>query len=208
MTASQKKSNTLQAIESDEPKKPLAKRVRYDSNPFLEGVVSTFGDKRVRVAMKPNLAEIDNVTGEVTRIPGEIVKIVSADKASFVKLYSAQLDAFFELSGSAKPVVKYLIFKHQQEPNKHLVVLHRHFAAQEGFDIPESTWFAGMKQLIEKSFLAASTASNSYYLNPAIFFNGDRTRFVVEIKRQHGKQKTLSVPSSQLSLDDMDSNAF
>lgn len=189
-------------------RKSPQKRERYDHNPFLEGVVATFGDKRVRVAMKPNLAEIDNATGEITRIPGEIVKVVSADNASFVKLYSAQLDAFFELSGTARQVVKYLVHAHQQEPNKHFIGLHRTFAAQSGFEIPESTWFAGINQLIEKKFIAASKVPNFYYLNPAIFFNGDRTRFIVEIQKQQRKRKRTGIPKQdQLLLDGMDDGA-
>ena len=186
----------------------VTKRVRYDRNPFLEGVVSTFGDKRVRVAMKPNLAEIDNETGEITRIPGEIVKVVSADNGSFIKLYSAELHSFFDLTRSAQSVVEYLVYVHQKDANKTLVVLHRTFALQDNFEIPESTWFTGIRELIAKDFLAASMVPSSYYLNPAIFFNGDRTRFITEIKKDRKKQRGLNAPSDQMLLDDIDSAAF
>lgn len=208
MISPRKKSNTLPAVEENPKTKPAFKRIRYDHNPFLEGVVSTFSDKRVRVAMKPNLAEIDNATGEYVRIPGEIVKVVTADNGSFVKLYSAHLDSFFELTGSARQVVKYLVHTHQQDPNKHLVGLHRTFAEQAGYDIPDSTWFAGIKQLIEKDFIAAATVPNYYYLNPALFFNGDRTRFVVEIKRQRRRVRELGASPDIPPLEDFGDDAL
>jgi len=201
MENTQKPIETPLVVEST-PKRKSGRRVRYDHNPFLEGVISTFGDKRVKVAMKPNLAEINNSTGEITLIPGEIVKVINADKESFVKLYTAQLDAFFDLSGCAKPVVKYLIHTHQQNANRHLVMLHRGFALQDGFDIPESTWFVGIKELIDKDFIAAAVAQNSYYLNPAIFFNGDRTKFVVEVRKQ-AQELMANDKNLEIGFDDV-----
>jgi hypothetical protein len=208
MNTLKKNLKTPRAVEKLSAPGKVARRVRYDHNPFLEGVVATFGDKRIKVAMKPNLAEIDNSTGEITRIPGEITKIVSADNSSFIKLYSAEMGAFFELSGSAQGVVKYLIHVHIKEANKHLVVLHRTFAEQDGFEIPESTWFAGIRELIEKKFLAASKVPSSYYLNPAIFFNGDRTRFITEIVKQHKKTRGLSHAPASPALEGLDEDAF
>jgi hypothetical protein len=204
MITSQKKSKTLQAVAFDAKPGKVSRRVRYDRNPFLEGVVSTFGDKRVRVSMKPNLAEIDNVTGEITRIPGEIVKIVSADKGSFIKLYSAHLHSFFNLTRSGQSVVEYLVHSHQQDANRHLVILHRITADQEGYEIPESTWFTGIRELIAKDFLAAGMAPNSYYLNPAIFFNGDRTKFITEIRKDREKERELGASAGQLFIESSD----
>jgi hypothetical protein len=203
-----KKRNTPRGLELTPTVKPAFKRIKYDHNPFLEGVVSTFSDKRVKVAMKPNLAEIDNATGEYVRIPGEIVKVVTADNGSFVKLYSAHLDAFFELTGSARQVVKYLVHTHQLDPNKHLVGLHRTFAEQAGYEIPESSWFAGIRQLIEKDFIASATVPNYYYLNPALFFNGDRTRFVVEIKKQRKIAREVGALAGPALLEGLGDDAL
>lgn len=160
------------------------KRIRYAENPFLGDVVATLSDKRVAVAMKANLAEIDNETGEIRRIPGQITKYISADRESFVKFYTAQLQAFFELSGAGRKVVMYLIHLHQKAPNSHRIVLHHAFALEEGFDIGQAHWYAGLSELLDKKFIASAQAVSIFYLNPAIFFNGDRTRFVTEIRKR------------------------
>jgi hypothetical protein len=158
-------------------------RLRHQSNPFLRDVVATLGDKRVAVSMKANLAEIDNDTGEYTRIPGQITKMISADRESFVKLYTAQIDAFFDLDRPGRVVLKYLIWMHQQEANHHLFLLHLDQARDAGFDIGKTTWYDGLSSLIDKKIVAASKIINMFFLNPAVFFNGDRTRLVIEVRK-------------------------
>ena len=76
------------------PEKPRRVRVKYSTNPFLQNVVAKLGDKRVAVSFKPGLAEIDQQTGEITPLQGQITKMISADREGFVKLYTAQIDAF------------------------------------------------------------------------------------------------------------------
>ena len=55
-------------------------RVKYSTNPFLQNVVAKLGDKRVAVSFKPGLAEIDQQTGEITPLQGQITKMISADR--------------------------------------------------------------------------------------------------------------------------------
>jgi len=158
-------------------------REKHDVNPFLRDVVTTLGNKRVAVAMKSDLAEIDNDTGEMTRIQGQITKMISADRESFVKLYTAQIDAFFELSRPGRAVIKYLIWLHQQEANRHLFYLHPDQVKESGMTIGKTVWYDGVADLIEKKIIAASTLPHMFFLNPAVFFNGDRTRLVIEVKK-------------------------
>ena len=159
-------------------------RVKHSTNPFLQDVVAKLGDKRVAVAFKSGMLELDQDTGELTPLPGQITKMISADRESFVKLYTAQIDAFFELSKPGRAVVKYLIWQHQQEANKHLVYLHPDQVVDAGMQIGKTTWYDGIAELISCKIIAASKLPHMYFLNPAVFFNGDRTRFVVEIRKQ------------------------
>ncbi len=161
----------------------LRKRTKHQTNPFLRDVIATLGDKRVAVSMKANLAEIDNDTGEYTRIPGQITKMISADREGFVKLYTAQIDAFFDLTRSGRAVLKYLIWLHQNEANRHLFYLHIDQAQEAGYEIGRTTWYDGLADLSDKKIIAASTLAYMFFLNPAVFFNGDRTRLVIEVRK-------------------------
>lgn len=177
---------------SESGKKVRNTRKKYSSNPFLRDVVATLGDKRVAVAMKANLHELDNDTGAFVEIPGQITKMISADREGFVKLYTAQIDAFFELSKAGRAVIKYLIWLHQKEANHHLFYLHLDQVKEAGMTIGKTAWYDGISDLIQRKIVAPSTLPNMFYLNPAVFFNGDRTRLVVEVKKIRKREEIAS----------------
>lgn len=53
-------------------------------------------------------------------------------------------------------------------------------------DMSEKTFQRGLKELLEKSFLAPRL-HNSYWINPSLFFKGDRVRFIREYVRKSKK---------------------
>lgn len=40
--------------------------------------------------------------------------------------------------------------------------------------VSRTTYFKGMKELVEKSFIAETMIQNYYFINPDLIFNGDR----------------------------------
>ena len=55
---------------------------------------------------------------------------------------------------------------------------------QHGLPAPSSaTYYRVIEELIAKGFIAPSENTHLFF-NPAIFFNGDRVRFVTEIRRK------------------------
>lgn len=65
-----------------------------------------------------------------------------------------------------------------------------------------------MAELTEKKFVAPSTDMNLWFINPAIFFNGDRIRFVTELRRRKvSAQERLEAEGQQalpLTFEDDD----
>ena len=56
---------------------------------------------------------------------------------------------------------------------------------QHGLPAPSSaTYYRVIEELIAKGFIAPSENTHLFFFNPAIFFNGDRVRFVTEIRRK------------------------
>ncbi|EFU43972.1 hypothetical protein HMPREF9539_05537, partial [Escherichia coli MS 110-3] len=49
------------------------------------------------------------------------------------------------------------------------------------FELSSPIFYRGIKELIEKKIIAKSVDKIVFYINPAIFFNGDRARFVTEV---------------------------
>ncbi|HDS4830685.1 TPA: hypothetical protein QHW90_004614, partial [Citrobacter koseri] len=58
------------------------------------------------------------------------------------------------------------------------------------FVLSESIFYRGIKELIEKRIIAKTNEKNWYFINPAIVFNGDRARFVSEIRK---KKETIEI---------------
>ena len=49
------------------------------------------------------------------------------------------------------------------------------------FELSAPIFYRGIKELVEKKIIAKSVDKIVFYINPAIFFNGDRARFVTEV---------------------------
>ena len=58
-----------------------------------------------------------------------------------------------------------------------------------------------MTELTEKGFVAPSVDTNLWFVNPAIFFNGDRVRFVTELQRKRKSRMQELEAAGQTKLD-------
>ena len=55
----------------------------------------------------------------------------------------------------------------------------------------EATYTRGMRELIEKDFIAATKVQGWYWLNPDFVWNGDRLAFVKEYRKIESKEIKL-----------------
>lgn len=161
---------------------------KHSENPFMQGAETLIKGKKkhYNVFANPAMA-IDTKTGEVLGgIEHKVVKMV--DDAQFVKVFADGIAGIYDLGRSGARVFRYLFAVVQEHPNVDRIYLHFMDAVEEPWEIPKTTFFKGMAELIEKNFIAASDRPNMYYLNPAMLWNGDRFRFVqefVKAKRIH-----------------------
>jgi hypothetical protein len=72
----------------------------------------------------------------------------------------------------------------------------------EGRDVglSESTWNRGLRELLDKRFLWPRTPT-SFWINPALFFKGDRVMFIREYRRKRSgdeaKREVLEAQGQQ-----------
>lgn len=187
---------------------------KYKQNPFIDDQLlnQLAGQKNVYYTQLTQSSLLDLQTGEIDPAKVQIVKQVRADKEQFVKLYTTHLKAFFELSTTAYKVLHYVLFEIQNNAiNQDEVYLSlltaQEFFENQGSKISSATFYRAMKELVEKLFLAETQKSNVYYINPKLFFNGDRvefiTRFMVEEKKTISKLKN-DVEKLKISNDDVE----
>ncbi|WP_420065991.1 hypothetical protein [Pectobacterium colocasium] len=115
-----------------------------------------------------------------------IVHTQEVDKEEFIKLYTSQIKAYFDLTKTAYKVFFIFLRIYQDAIGKDHFYLSCKKAMSlaekiDHFILSESIFYRGIKELIEKRIIAKTNEKNWYFINSAIVFNGDRARFVSEI---------------------------
>ncbi|WP_407579526.1 hypothetical protein [Citrobacter koseri] len=132
-----------------------------------------------------------------------IVHTQEVDKEEFIKLYTSQIKAYFDLTKTAYKVFFIFLRIYQDAIGKDHFYLSCKKAMSlaekiDHFVLSESIFYRGIKELIEKRIIAKTNEKNWYFINPAIVFNGDRARFVSEIikKKEAIEEQIESVVSN------------
>lgn len=182
---------------------------RYSENPFTS-------EDGFRVPLK-NKSEVIQTDGPASVMVGEekiavaqIRKITTVDSEHFVKLFTAQLDRFFDLNPTTLRIVTVLIQnigKIRIGDGDQVYLTEKNIGdalREHGLNPPSSaSYYRAMEELIKKGFIAPSNDTPLYYINPAIFFNGDRVKFVTELRRKKMSktEKLESAGQAALPLD-------
>lgn len=154
-------------------------------NPLMQPQQITTKRRYVRSGRSEDL--INPATGEVHGVAA-IHQVEERDDAEFVKVFAQGVAAGYELGRTAQRVFQVVLDQYQQAPMSRgyadSVDLFWFGEGIEGRDvgIKERTWQRGLKELLEKRFLWPKTPT-SYWVNPALFFKGDRVMFIKEYRR-------------------------
>jgi hypothetical protein len=159
--------------------------------------------KRKRV--RSNLAQkqiLDADTGELVAT-SVIHEIQDKDSDEFVKVFSAGIAAAYELSKTAQRVFQAILQEYERAPMSSGFVDSVYLAwfddglCGRAINMSEKTFQRGLKELLARGFLAPRSP-NLYWVNPSLFFKGDRVMFVKEYRRK----KQLSKPEKQTETQD------
>jgi hypothetical protein len=177
------------------PYSPLA-------NPLMEPQKLKTKHRLVRSGRGEDI--INATTGEIVGV-ATIHQIEERDDAEFVKVFAAGVAASYELTKTAQRVFQVVLDQYQRTPMNHgyadAVNLFWFGNGIEGRDVgmSEYTFKRGLRELLDKHFLHPKDPA-SFWVNPALFFKGDRVMFVKEYRR-----KTTPVPPAsdfRLELSD------
>lgn len=159
----------------------------YPENPFWEKTEIKIGSKMVKVSGGKH------VNGDGESISHSGIHVVrEVDENEFVKIYTKNIRAIFDLKPTAQRVLQYLMTELQKTPNADAIYL-AWVGADEYFcenDIKASraSFHRALSELIQKGFLAESTKPNMFWFNPNLFFNGNRLTFVHEYRKTNTLQ--------------------
>lgn len=155
---------------------------KHTTNPFLAEVSD---------ATHTRVKKVTSTNGEmmmVSRDSGEVISGAGfwhtqlVDKTQFVKLYINGVKAFSGLSSAGTRVFELMYREIQANIGKDKIYMSFQAIDQAKDKISEATYYRGMKELVEKKFLAETTIQGFYFVNPDHMWNGDRLAFVKEYR--------------------------
>ena len=137
---------------------------------------------------------VSEQTGEIIAPGVTFGTAYEVDKTQFVKLYVNGVKALKELTGAGAKVFELLYLEVQKNIGRDVMYLSFSEVNQMEAPISKATFMKGMKELLEKGFIAESMTQGKYFLNPDYLFNGDRLSFIREVRL---KGSTYTDPRQQ-----------
>ena len=152
--------------------KVTMKSVPYHTeNPFMKSVI-------IEMDSNTQITAAGDSSGQRINKNDAIIwknKLIK-DKRKFIKLYPNGIKEFFGLGRSEMDLIKYIMHRIRKNQDK---VAFTYRLIKEDTDIAtDRTVSKALVGLINKGIIARAEADGIYYINPNIFFNGDRVAFV------------------------------
>lgn len=162
--------------------------VLYDKNPFISDAVANTktGVKRVSGKGGERMMVIAEGTGEYIG-PAGFYQAEEVDKSKFIKLFVNGVKAFKDLSNAGTRVFELLYNEMQEKINSDKVYLS--YSGLDASVMSQATFTRGMRELIDKRFIAPMSSVSWYYVNPDFVWNGDRLSFVKSYRMASSKPK-------------------
>lgn len=166
--------------------KAIKSQYSPDTNPLMQFVVVPVKKSRVRSGLAEKTL-VDGETGELVAA-SVIHQFQDVDTDEFVKVFAAGIAATYELSRAGQRVFQAVLGEYEKAPMSGGFVDSVYLAWFDGglsgrdIGMSDRTFSRGLRELLDKSFLSPREP-NVFWVNPALFFKGDRVRFVKEYKR-------------------------
>lgn len=162
---------------------------RYKANPFWEPTEVKVGKKFVTVSGGMHVSD----EGESVQHSG-IHIVTEIDKEEFVKLYTKNMKTFFDLKPTTQKVLQVVLNAVQQSPNADCIYMHwlsvDEYLKTHALGMSKASFHNAMNELLAKKFIAKSVEPHKFWINPHLFFNGDRMTFVREYRLSKEKEIT------------------
>lgn len=169
-------------------------------NPFLKeaveqiqsGIVKKY--KNTSGTSKNAILQAVNSEGELVGHTSFIQQI-EVDEQKFTKIYLSQFSAFFDLNSQSIKVFGYIMTKLMPKQDFFIFDLDE-CLEYTNYKSGQSV-YNGLSGLISSSIIARGKKDYIYYINPMVFFNGDRVTFA---KTYVKKQKPVPIDPNQIKL--------
>ena len=187
----------------------IADLTRYVENPFIIDI-DPHMRRRTEILYDGKQAVVNIETGEVEDASLHIARIKWVEAEQFVKVYTANVSVFFELSRPAQRVCEFLVFvlSERESIGTDRVFLYdddylEFWNERGGIGASKQTFNRGMRELAAKALIAKANRPHQWFINPAVIFNGDRARFITEVRKKKKSKAAELEDHGQMVLPDL-----
>lgn len=169
-------------------------------NPLLDGFTVQAKRKQVRTGGVKEM--VDMRTGEVSQ--AVIIEEQELDEIHFVKVFTAGIRAAYDLTRTGSRVFQAILEVYQNAPMSGGFADSIYLAWFDGgldgrkLDMSEKTFQRGLIEIIDKGFLFPRNP-NLFWVNPNLFFRGDRATFIRTYRK-----KAASIATDELEREKLE----
>jgi hypothetical protein len=160
----------------------------HQSNPYLTLLVIPTRNKVVQVGNPKEFAMVNTETGEEHSMLIGTKHIV--DKEEFRKIFKGNIKTLFCLSSAGIKAFGY--FLDALHVSKDQVLFDLEDCMKFTGYTSKSSIYSGVSELLKTNFIARTPKPYTFFINPAIFFNGSRLVLVNEYVVQQDKKMRLT----------------
>lgn len=178
-----------------------ARVIRYDQNPFMEGMIVPIKGQKVQLSRLGNDDNIliNQATGEVQGT--HVTTYRKVDSEQFVKLFTANIALTFDLKPAGIKAFNVLLWILQDRAiERDLVPLDKfvledflsaHSDRSPAIKLSQPTFWRGLSELEKARVIAKHIRQGWYFINPNFCFNGDRIAFTTVIEKKSSGKMAL-----------------
>ena len=149
-------------------------------NPFMPNLLVPKRNKTVAITSQTSKELVDKFTGEVDDTLFIATK-KEVDKEEFVKIFQSQLQAIFNLSKPAQKICAYVMSV--TDFHDRIIFELDDCKKFTGYTSNEAV-YKGLAELLDNELIARASASNLYFINPQVFYKGDRIVLITEYRKK------------------------
>lgn len=159
-------------------------------NPFLMDTAQHIekGDKVILMSTD-SADRVVSVEGEV-RGHSLFAKRIKIDKAQFTKIYINNIAVWFGLSKAGIRIFGYVVSI--LKPNNDSFNFDFQNCMEFTGYTARKTIITGMSELLENKFIARGANPYHFFINPTVFFNGDRVSFLERYEIKESDEENTS----------------
>lgn len=174
-------------------------------NPWAGDLAHTIkkGSRMTGFAASSSHSLVNTKTGEMSPDMAVVGFRKVVDKEEFIKFFGAGIEEVFELPKGAKDLFRTILKAYLEAKNQpdQLYINFESIVDDYGYSKSRTTYTNSLNELCTKGFLApVERRDNLYWINPNLFYKGDRIRLVKEFVLQ-GSEAHAQLEKEQESLD-------